>query len=86
MFPEHERWIRGLKAGTDPENREYWGDVGDADQRMVEMAPIGWWLCMCGGGEEGFWKTFTKVERTRVVKWISGVNEKKVSFSVGGGE
>jgi hypothetical protein len=32
-------WIRGFDAGCDPapENEEYWGDVADKDQRMVEV-------------------------------------------------
>lgn len=34
-------WIDGIKAGTDPENPEYWGFPRDNDQRMVEMCPLG---------------------------------------------
>lgn len=34
-------WIDGIKAGTDPENAEYWGSPRDNDQRMVEMCPLG---------------------------------------------
>ncbi|KAG7294681.1 hypothetical protein NEMBOFW57_004759 [Staphylotrichum longicolle] len=33
-------WLDGLKAGTDPPSPEYWGNVGDFDQRMVEMESI----------------------------------------------
>lgn len=36
-----EWWVEGLKAGTDPENPEYWGYPRDSDQRMVEMCPLG---------------------------------------------
>lgn len=79
LFPESQRWVSGLLAGTDPESPEYWGEVRDKDQRMVEMAPVGWWLCMCGGGDKGFWRTFSEEERKRVVKWLSGVNERSVS-------
>ncbi|KAH8201652.1 hypothetical protein TruAng_004173 [Truncatella angustata] len=35
-----ESWIAGLKAGTDPCSIEYWGDLVDFDQRMVEMESI----------------------------------------------
>jgi len=31
---------QGLAAGTDPRSREYWGPIGDRDQRMVEAADI----------------------------------------------
>lgn len=34
-------WIEGIKAGTDPDNPEYWGFPRDNDQRMVEMCPLG---------------------------------------------
>lgn len=34
-------WVDGIKAGTDPENPEYWGYPRDNDQRMVEMCPLG---------------------------------------------
>lgn len=34
-------WIDGIKAGTDPENPEYWHLPRDNDQRMVEMCPLG---------------------------------------------
>lgn len=36
-----EWWIQGIRAGTDPENPEYWGYPRDNDQRMVEMCPFG---------------------------------------------
>ncbi|KAL4967014.1 DUF2264 domain-containing protein [Aspergillus stella-maris] len=37
---ELRTWINGLQAGTDPDSPEYWGDLGDFDQRMVEMESI----------------------------------------------
>lgn len=39
-----EWWVQGIKAGTDPENPEYWGAPRDNDQRMVEMCPFGEFL------------------------------------------
>ena len=37
--PEFEKIYRkGLAAGTDPENPEYWGTTGEYDQVYVEMA------------------------------------------------
>ncbi|KAK7419273.1 hypothetical protein QQX98_003425 [Neonectria punicea] len=35
-----EFWLRGLVAGVDSENPDFWGDVGPFDQRMVEMEAI----------------------------------------------
>lgn len=35
-----DSWVAGLRAGTDPSSTEYWGDLIDFDQRMVEMESI----------------------------------------------
>jgi hypothetical protein len=39
--PLWDKWMVGLKNGTDPDHPEYWGDIGPFDQRMVEMAVKG---------------------------------------------
>ncbi len=42
-----EHWAlyrEGLKNGTDPDHSDYWGDIGDIDQRQVELAAIGFAL------------------------------------------
>ncbi|WP_163267202.1 DUF2264 domain-containing protein [Chelativorans alearense] len=44
-----DRWAlyrEGLANGMDPDHPEYWGEVNDRDQRMVEMAAIGFTLKM----------------------------------------
>src|SRR5699024_6235185 len=41
---DHDIWslhFKGIKNGTDPAHEEYWGDIHDYDQRMVEMAAFG---------------------------------------------
>ena len=38
-------WKEGIIHGTDPGHPEYWGGIGNYDQRMVEMAVIGMGLC-----------------------------------------
>lgn len=40
-FDHWELYRRGLANGTDPEHPEYWGTVNATDQRMVELAAIG---------------------------------------------
>lgn len=40
-FDHWELYRRGLANGTDPEHPEYWGQVNSTDQRMVELAAIG---------------------------------------------
>lgn len=42
---DHWRLYRqGLSNGTDPTHPEYWGEVNSTDQRMVELAAIGFTL------------------------------------------
>jgi len=43
-FPHWPLYAKGLANGTDPEHPEYWGKVTDRDQRMVELAAIGFAL------------------------------------------
>lgn len=69
-----EWWIQGLKAGTDPESPEYWGDPRDNDQRMVEMCPLGFTLAVA----PVFWQSLSKQERTNVEAWLgNSINAKK---------
>lgn len=43
-FDHWELYRNGLANGMDPEHPEYWGTVHHTDQRMVEMAAIGFTL------------------------------------------
>ena len=45
-FAHWELYRQGLANGTDPEHPEYWGPVNATDQRMVELAAIGFTLRM----------------------------------------
>jgi hypothetical protein len=40
-------WINGFGFGTDPDtaNDEYWGDIDDKDQRMVEVEILAYVQC-----------------------------------------
>ncbi|MFJ8025546.1 DUF2264 domain-containing protein [Streptomyces sp. NPDC096311] len=42
--PYAELWLRGPASGSDPDHPEYWGEPGDRDQRIVEMAASGFAL------------------------------------------
>lgn len=41
-----ERYREGLANGTDPHHPEFWGRPGDRDQRLVELAALGFTLRM----------------------------------------
>jgi hypothetical protein len=43
-FPHWPLYAKGLSNGTDPKHPEYWGKVTDRDQRMVELAALGFAL------------------------------------------
>lgn len=45
-FAHWSMWREGLANGTDPDHPEYWGDLEDIEQRLVEMAAIGFALCL----------------------------------------
>jgi hypothetical protein len=43
-FAHWELYRKGLANGTNPRHPDYWGDIGDMDQRQVELAAIGFAL------------------------------------------
>jgi hypothetical protein len=67
-----DRWINGLRAGTDPDSPEYWGQSLDSDQRMVEMCCIGYTLAVV----PAFWEPLTEQERANVETYLGGINDK----------
>lgn len=70
-----ETWIKGLEAGTDPSSPEYWGDLHDFDQRMVEMESVAYALLT---HPELF--SFTRSEKARgqLVAWLLQINRHKM--------
>ena len=69
LFP---LWREGMIRGTDPENEEYWGDIRDYDQRMVEMAVMGCGLCFA---PETFYTPLNEGQRQNLVRWLNQINE-----------
>lgn len=61
-------WREGLAAGTDPSHPEYWGDIAEIDQRLVETAALGFALALA---PEQLWDGLSGIERDRVVAWLS---------------
>jgi hypothetical protein len=70
-FPHWDRWVAGLAHGTDPGHEEYWGPCGaEIDQRMVEMAAIGFALAFT---PEHLWDPLTGAQRDCVIEWLRGI-------------
>lgn len=66
-------WINGLRHGIDPSHSEYWGPIGDWDQRMVEAEIISFALLTA---PEAFYDPLTAGSKEHLVSWLRGLNGK----------
>lgn len=62
---------KGLKRGTDPGSKEYWGDLKDKDQKMVEMAALSYGLLMVPGK---LWDPLSDAEKDFLADWLYQIN------------
>lgn len=60
-----------LIHGTNPQNKEYWGDLTNNDQRMVEMAAISLNLLL---NPEMMWDEFGQEEKNQIATWLYQIN------------
>ena len=65
---------RGLVCGTDPKHPDYFGDLGDYDQRLVETAAIAYCFVL---RPEAIYEPLSTAERENLITWMRGINEKK---------
>lgn len=65
-------WLGGLEAGVNPESKEYWGDLGDFDQRMVEMESIAFAILTA---PEEFMSLYGETTKRQLVIWLSQIND-----------
>lgn len=76
---EIEEWKnlcrQGLIHGTDPEHEEYWQDVWDYDQKMVEMAAIVNAVLLAPGV---FWNPLEEKQKQNLYQWLKQINRHKV--------
>ncbi len=63
---------RGLTAGTDPENGEFWGTPGECDQRFVEMAAIS---CSIMLAPEVVWEPLSGTQKDNLAAYLYTINE-----------
>ncbi|OUS75856.1 hypothetical protein B1748_15630 [Paenibacillus sp. MY03] len=63
--------LKGIINGTDPDHPEYWGEVSDYDQRLVEMAAMGLALCLA---PQHFWEPLGERERGNLYQWLNQIN------------
>lgn len=67
-----EIYRRGLSAGTDAANPEYWGECKDFDQRFVEMAAISYGLLFA---PEVLWEPLSDKEKDNLCGYLNKINE-----------
>ena len=74
--PEFEAiYRRGLAAGSDPENPEYWGSCKDYDQCFVEMAAI---ACGLLNAPEKLWDPLSGAEKQNLARWLDQINHHQI--------
>lgn len=64
----------GLINGTNPEHKDYFGDVQDYDQRIVEMAAVGYAFVL---RPECIYEPLSHIEKENLYRWLDQVNERK---------
>jgi hypothetical protein len=73
-FPHWDIYRRGLANGTDAAHPEYWGDLADRNQRLVELAAIGFALAMV---PEHIWDPLTDGQKKMVAAYLLAAREKE---------
>ncbi|UQZ37364.1 hypothetical protein C2I18_03525 [Paenibacillus sp. PK3_47] len=63
--------LDGIRHGTDPSHEEYWGDVRDYDQRLVEMAVFGFALAAI---PDKLWEPLVPQEQENLYNWLNQIN------------
>lgn len=66
-----EIYRKGLSAGTNPDNKEYWGGFHAFDQKFVEMAAISYGLILT---PEKLWNPLNEEEKDNLAAWLYGIN------------
>lgn len=70
-----ERWVNGFKNGTNPDHEEFWGDMRNKDQRMVECSAIGFSLAVA---REHLWDALDEDGKHHLETWLGGMNDKEM--------
>ncbi|KAI0812797.1 hypothetical protein BC629DRAFT_1580038 [Irpex lacteus] len=70
-----DRWVQGFTNGTNPDHEEFWGDMRNKDQRMVECSAIGFSLAVA---KEHLWDALDADAKTHLENWLGGMNDKEM--------
>ena len=64
---------RGIANGTDPSHPEYWGDVRQRDQRLVELAALGFALRLA---PQHLWEPLSDAQKDSVRRYLLTARER----------
>lgn len=70
-----QRWVTGFQNGSNPDHEEFWGEMRNKDQRMVECYAIGFSLAVA---REQIWDKMDATGRGNLEKWLGGMNDKEM--------
>ncbi|KJR85820.1 uncharacterized protein SPSK_08718 [Sporothrix schenckii 1099-18] len=68
-------WIEGMAVGTDPEHPDYWGDINDMDQRMVESEIVSY--ALLAAPNRLFYAQPLRVQ-ANIVRWLRQMSGKEM--------
>lgn len=71
VAPLWDAWREGIISGVDPDSPEYWGEAGDYDQRLVEMAVFGMGMSLA---PEEFFFSLPEKTRKQLYAWLNRIN------------
>lgn len=71
-------YAKGIAAGVDPDDTEFWGGCTDRDQRFVEMAALAYGLLFA---PEQLWAPLDELARANLAAWLYQINEHELPDS-----
>jgi hypothetical protein len=74
-WAERPRQLEGLRSGPDPLHSAYWGEPGDSDQRLVEMAAIALALLIA---PQAYWEPLAPAERDKLYAWLAAIEKRSL--------
>ncbi|KAG6857095.1 hypothetical protein H0H87_009656 [Tephrocybe sp. NHM501043] len=75
VYDGTKRWVDGFANGSDPQSEEFWGNMRDKDQRMVECSAIGFSIAVA---KEQLWDPLSPEAKANFENWLGGMNDKEM--------